>query len=338
MSPSPKNEAAYLSEWIFHHLHFGFNQIEIHINATSDNTDELIEKLSSLSQVKFINADNTFNNPDIKFPQMQVYQDALLEGPNSDFTHLMFLDIDEFWLPTDFNSSISDCINRLKGDVVSFEWLLKYDESLAFSQVIPFDLHGKKSAQLKSLVKTGLQITYASPHNMVVANGSNMLADGTLFTPSKENFSVAPEIDEGTPVKDYFILHRMFRSEAEYVAMLGRTNPFKRKGFNSSFKDNRFGYDANKTGIKVALPREKVQRYHADFENFKQEFGLNDPIEKAKTLVLERKKDVIQQIKNAPANELRVLTKILRNITDSETISAWNFFKQRHKLGTKNAN
>jgi len=45
-----------------------------------------------------------------------------------------------------------------------------------------------------------------------------------------------------------------------------------------------FGYDANKKQNKSRLQRKKFSD-HADFENCKQEFGLNDPIEKAKTLL-----------------------------------------------------
>lgn len=40
-----KDEAAYLPEWIFHHLYFGFDQIDIYVNNTSDNTFALGEQL-----------------------------------------------------------------------------------------------------------------------------------------------------------------------------------------------------------------------------------------------------------------------------------------------------
>jgi hypothetical protein len=327
-----KNESAYLSEWIYHHLYFGFNHIEIHVNATTDNTDELIQKLALLEQVKFITADETFNNLNIKFPQMHVYNEALSTGTRDKFTHIMFLDIDEFWLPNNFTSNIYDCIKRLKGDVISFEWFLKYDEPIPFSPVLPAKLLGKKSAQLKSIVKTGLHTTYASPHNMVVPQGSNMLADGSVFHPTKENFSVAPNIDENAPVKDYFVLHRMFRSQDEYVAMLGRTNPFKRPGFNSTFKDNRFGYDANDIGMEITLPIPQVQHYNNEYAQFRQSYDLDITIKKARTLMLARKKDVLQQIKDAPLNENRILRKILKRVTDQETNAAFGQFKSRHNL------
>lgn len=330
-----KNEAAYLPEWIFHHLQFGFNHIEVHINATTDNTNELIKKLAPLTGVKFVDANEKFATPQIKFPQMHIYQEALTEGEKDNFTHLMFLDIDEFWLPVDFRSTIYDCVNELKGDVISFEWFMKYVESIPFGPVIPTRLVGKKSPQLKSIVKTGIQITFASPHNMVVENGTNMLADGSIFKPTKENFSVAPDIDELASVKKYFVLHRMFRSQTEYVAMLGRTNPFKRKGFNSIFKDNRFGYDANEEASEIIFPRGKVDTYNHDYQAFKKLYDIDSTIEEAQSFVLARKKQVIKQIECAPLNEEKTLKKILRKVTDPETVSAWGQFKSRHKQSLK---
>lgn len=36
-----KDEAAYLPDWIFHHLYFGFDSIDIYVNNTTDNTYDL---------------------------------------------------------------------------------------------------------------------------------------------------------------------------------------------------------------------------------------------------------------------------------------------------------
>ena len=33
-----KDEGAYIAEWIFHHLYFGFDAIDIYVNRTTDNT------------------------------------------------------------------------------------------------------------------------------------------------------------------------------------------------------------------------------------------------------------------------------------------------------------
>ena len=39
-----KNEAAYLPQWIHHHFSIGFNEIEIFINDTTDNSLAICEK------------------------------------------------------------------------------------------------------------------------------------------------------------------------------------------------------------------------------------------------------------------------------------------------------
>jgi hypothetical protein len=40
-----KNEAAYLPEWIFHHLNIGFNSIKVYVNNTDDNSIEVLNKI-----------------------------------------------------------------------------------------------------------------------------------------------------------------------------------------------------------------------------------------------------------------------------------------------------
>ena len=39
-----KDEGAYFSEWIHHHLYLGFDAIDIYVNRTSDNSLEILKK------------------------------------------------------------------------------------------------------------------------------------------------------------------------------------------------------------------------------------------------------------------------------------------------------
>ena len=55
-----KDEAAYLPEWIFHHLYFGFDAIDIYVNNTTDNTHELSQYLAPLESVSLIDGDSYF--------------------------------------------------------------------------------------------------------------------------------------------------------------------------------------------------------------------------------------------------------------------------------------
>ena len=56
-----KDEAAYIPDWIFHHLHFGFDAIDIYVNNTSDNTQEIANKFTVNKQVSFIEGDAFFH-------------------------------------------------------------------------------------------------------------------------------------------------------------------------------------------------------------------------------------------------------------------------------------
>ena len=40
-----KNEGAYLPQWIYHHFSIGFDEIEIYINDTTDNSIAICEKI-----------------------------------------------------------------------------------------------------------------------------------------------------------------------------------------------------------------------------------------------------------------------------------------------------
>ena len=53
-----KDEGAYLAEWVHHHLFLGFDAIDIYINRTSDNSLEILHKISEkYPQVNYFTAD-----------------------------------------------------------------------------------------------------------------------------------------------------------------------------------------------------------------------------------------------------------------------------------------
>lgn len=96
-----KDDAAYIAEWAFHHLYFGFDELELLIVNSSDSTIPIIQKISEV------------------FPQVKIVrQDSLLHKPNSTFDfaqtsnvgYSLLLNADEFWVPSDFKSSVSEFI------------------------------------------------------------------------------------------------------------------------------------------------------------------------------------------------------------------------------------
>ncbi|GFD94457.1 hypothetical protein KUL156_13240 [Alteromonas sp. KUL156] len=96
-----RDDAAYIAEWTFHHLYFGFDELELLVINSSDSTLTIIQKIAQV------------------FPQVKiVLQDSLLHKPNSTFEfartcnagYSLQLNVDEFWVPADFKSSVRELI------------------------------------------------------------------------------------------------------------------------------------------------------------------------------------------------------------------------------------
>ena len=41
-----KDEASYIADWIHHHLYFGFDQIHVYVNRTTDNTIAILKEIT----------------------------------------------------------------------------------------------------------------------------------------------------------------------------------------------------------------------------------------------------------------------------------------------------
>lgn len=314
-----KDEAAYLPEWIFHHLHFGFDAIDIYVNNTTDNTFELSNILKDFSSVKLLNGDVFFNN-EAKSPQLTAYNEAFLNAKNAGFSHVMFLDIDEFWTPVDMKSTIKNCLSSLNADVVSFGWLNKF-ENKKFAPVIEAKITGEHHPLVKTIMSVNINIEKLDIHNVTAKNAKYALSDGStpIFTNTNQKLV---SIDE---VKPYFIIHRMYRSSEEYVSLLGRGRP---KG-GSVFKDNRNGFCQLEYKLKtITLNEVNTLSYHQSREKFLEMHIPFDYMHKAYCFIDERYNGVLELIKNASVNDLVVLRKILRNLELADVNAAYAFYLQ----------
>lgn len=309
-----KDEAAYLSEWIFHHLYFGFDQIEIYVNNTSDNTDELEQALSKEPKVTFLSGDSYFGKEDKK-PQEAIYQDALIKARKEEFSHILFLDIDEFWTPRDFSKNIKDCISKIDSDVISFEWFCKHAEDELFMPAFDFVNYGKRLRFVKSIIKIDNNNEIkVGVHNSQIKGASYRLADGRDFIFNSNFNSKVPKIKFPKKIQPFFIYHRMYRSQVEYVSLLGRGRP---KSINGpfSFKNNRNGYGADAPGVTFKIEREKIERYQKHRQEFHLEYNINPIIEKARDFITKRYNDVLLQIENSEKKDKDVIKKIFNKVT-----------------------
>lgn len=328
-----KNEAAYLPEWIAHHLYFGFDAIEIHINRTTDNTYDVLSELAKHPRVSLKNADDLFD----KYPgnpQVGVYKKALSKVAREGFTHICFLDIDEFWLPRNLKDSIHDCIRSLNyPDVVSFEWCNKFEPENTFGPAIEPEISLIRAPQVKSIIHSRAPAFRVNPHAIVNPYLRYKLADGSTPQQTTPGYSRVTEDELQKPVKPYFILHRYYRSEMEYIAMLGKGRPnFPQQGV-TQVKSNRRGYADASLVQALAFDTTAFKQYRAAVTGMIDKYVSQTELTVARQYIRQTYQKVLAIIEQSPATEARVLSKVLRNVSDPAALSAYQQYlnKQNSK-------
>ncbi|MGY5449818.1 glycosyltransferase family 2 protein [Agarivorans sp. MS3-6] len=323
-----KDESAYLPDWLFHHLYFGFDSIDVYINNTTDQSHLVAEAFTGKLPVQFLDGDAFFGESFAR-PQEAAYLDALQKAKQDGFSHLMFLDIDEFWTPKNFTDSVHGCIDNLAADVMSFEWLIGVSENQPFLPPYRSEIKGKKSRWVKSLFSTKLDIEQPEAHNVHAKGAVYKLANGALFNFDGRRNGRVSEEELAKPLKDYFVLHRMYRSEMEYISLLGRGRPKKSSNITSMFKDNRQGYLGPEKSITFSVAELAYLPYNNARKDFYDEYSLIPILEESKLFVKDRYLKVISMIKNAEPNDSETLLRLLKNVTLAEVINAYDFYKNK---------
>lgn len=291
-----KDEAAYLAEWIHHHLFFGFDSIDIYTNRLTDNTEEVLEKICrNHPNVRHESADwIDYGNDSVRSSFQNIayayaYEIALRE---SQATHIMFLDIDEYWLAVNFKNTISDCIDEL-GDPksISFQWACEIGSENRFPK-IGGSIKFLNSQIPKTIFRSDADIDHLRIHfpKFEKIDGC-LLADGKNYVPdNRQDEWVAVE---SAYFKNYFILHKMYRSEIEYISSLYRGNP------NSDLpvKDNRHGFvtDSNSAHI-IEFRADRVDLYARSYQAFVEKNQLENSIILGEKFILDRAEKVYKII------------------------------------------
>jgi hypothetical protein len=264
-------------------------------------------------------------------PQIAIYSEELLKSRNQGFSHIMFLDIDEFWLAQDFETSIKQFISVNQEKIYCFEWLNRTNESECFSPAIQPLIEGQRARQIKSLISTDVLVKHINPHGILGHRTVPRLANGKPFDVSLENFSKVKPCEAEKNIKPFFILHRMYRSEEEYIALLLRGRPIKRQDIGI-FKGNRKGYTVEPIDTFLELPSEKLNLYHVEYEHFIGDLDLIETIENGRKYIIQKRFEVADKIMNAPKSEAETLRKVLRKVKLKDICQAFEYFKLQHKL------
>ncbi|WP_176426523.1 glycosyltransferase family 2 protein [Cobetia sp. QF-1] len=238
-----KDEGPYLVDWICHHLYFGFDQIHIYVNRTTDNSLSILQKVSEkYPQVTYETLDwLDYCDAQVSSKLQNIaYAKDLGRALEKNVDWWLCIDIDEYWIPNDFNTSIKDFLFKNSSTSylpICFQWHCEVGKNLPFTF-----LDNQHGFFIPPLVKTITPIKHVDIRNVRVhvpvynnditpvdANGKRIEFDETI-NQHTTNAMRKP--------KKAYIVHRMFRSEIEYTALLLRGRPSQ----PLSIKTNRPGY------------------------------------------------------------------------------------------------
>lgn len=335
-----KDEGAYIAEWVFHHLYFGFDAIDIYVNRTTDNTCSILDVIGKkYPQVNYIYVDwiDMLDKPVSARMQKIIYAQAHSEEKKKDeYTHILFIDIDEFWTPVNFKDSIHDCLDSLPPhSSISFQWFNIFGEKSEFGY-LPKTINGFYSPLVKSLCSTGAEIKEIALHIPRFHNNEkfkgSFFSDGSLFIQSKKHYGHIKESDINL-VRPYILLHRMFRSEIEYLSLLYRGNPEER----SNFKLNRqHGFLKTKTGdLKITFPKTAYFNYERKRDDFFNELNFEEELMIARTFVLKRAEKTMAALPNELDNNFEVVSKQFKNVTNPEVLVHFKEHENRKQNNDK---
>ncbi|PPC74651.1 hypothetical protein C4K68_25395 [Pokkaliibacter plantistimulans] len=309
-----KDEAAYLSEWVFHHLYFGFTSIDIYLNGTSDNSVELLSSISANFPVSYFNADRIFKKAPESF-QTTVYKHAFKKALSNGCDFVLYLDIDEFWTPACFDKNINTFLNQIKhpeNSVISFEWATKINEDSPFLRPFQTQNNVLKSDHVKSLVSTKIKVREFHEHNIKSNNSNYLLADSSRFFSPCPRMSLVDSNHVAGPLKEFFILHRLYRSQNEYISLLARG----RASQPGKLKTNRNGYIQESTDLARAFSISPLllHNYLNKYEDFLQTSNVLHLINNARRFIIDRYYNSLIMLSEASIDQPDEVLRLIRGV------------------------
>lgn len=322
-----KDEGAYLAQWIFHHLHFGFDAIEIYINRTSDNSKRIIESISSYHPtVTYRDLDWVDLCPEATQRNIQyiAYALAYKEAINEGYSHVLFLDIDEMWTPANFETSIKEYIDLYPtSSSISFNWFCELGQNQEFSP-IGERITGFLNEHIKTIISTSARVEKIKIHSPIFSGSSeHYIADLGRFVPRDINAQF--HIEKPTTVPDAFIIHRMYRSEVEYLACLYRGNPNSKESVGSLYKDNRHGFKTFASdALSLAFPCPQARIYKQQLASFIKTCNLSELNIVAQKCVFDRSTHAISSAAQLMRESPSIATKIFSGCQSQPLINLIN--------------
>jgi len=290
------NESAYLAEWIHHHLYFGVDLIDITVNRSNDPSERLLQAICRVDpRVQVFNGDPLVADvPGAGNIQVAGYRAARrrLRRQLGAAGYVLFLDIDEFWTPADFQTGIGAALTRAGlPAIAAFNWFSVLSDKGLFEQTYDASVSGLQDAHVKTASQLGLWLRGVSAHTVRpvwplkrwAASGLAFQRGGSTTVKEPDSF---PEV---------FVAHRLYRSPLEYIALLGRGRPI---GDGKLFKSNRVGYrladDHLQWQHRFEAAPERLADYQASYAEFVARADLAGLLAEARASVLTRAAQVVE--------------------------------------------
>jgi hypothetical protein len=296
-----KDEGAYIPDWVHHHLYFGFDAIDVFVNRTTDNTISILEGLKSkTNQLNYYSADwiDRCPNDASNYLQFIVYAQAFeQEKSKAEYDYVMFLDIDEFWMPQNAQTSIQDCLKQNpNADILSFGWINEHGGQEPFKP-ISRQVIGQLSPLVKSAIRVSCDIREIGLHGAFGKNCGHTMVDGDNFFAEPLNREcLHPDLIK---LRSVMIVHRMFRSPIEYVSLLSRGRPsdslplkLNRKGFNKALG----------THVNYVVDESNFDKYEISRRAFFNMGELINLTQEAQQFVYDRAKSTLTSLHDMPLN------------------------------------
>lgn len=306
-----KDESPYIADWVAHHVYFGVDNFHFMVNRTSDATVSIIRSLSNIySSITYEFVDwIDYCHPKIQGSLQQIsYSKAFSE---LNFDYFLFLDLDEYWTPSDFQSSIKkNIVDNNFPKVTYYQWHCECGVSEEFKN---FRVNNSYYLMLlgKSLINKDAKIDMFRAH-IPVTNEKVLMSNGQPFKSKIKPPQFVHESVSG--VRDCFVVHRMYRSELEYVARLMNGNPDSRK----TIKNNR------KSGFKISAKEEFSFNIEPavlnDYESFISDFTKSSRSEIliSKEVIYEKYNIFFKSIPSLYIEDAELLKNSLGGITNSD--------------------
>jgi len=297
-----KDEGPYLAEWVFHHLHFGFDLIHVYINRTSDASVAVLERIAqSHPQVTFEFIDwIDLCDPGVSAKlQTVAYAKDLEQSRQQNVDWLLFLDIDEFWVPKDFATSVDRfvagiCVDQ-QSQPICLLWHCELGQHAPFTPLqrgAGYEL----SSHLKTLIPlNGTDIKHVRIHHPIFgAQVTPLDAEGAPMVFNEQQ----PELASRSVMKpkSAYIIHRMYRSEKEYMALSLRGRPSQQR----RLKMNRPGYRSHRNVSvrhRFFWPEDEFRDYDHDRKRFLEALDIESLITQDKAAILGRASRAVRMVK-----------------------------------------